>query len=459
MLDISTINQMLISIAKTMGFICLLFMAMTLVQRYMIIRRKKREEEINEEISQRISEVLFFDSKKAKQSERAIHAAKKSQLREWSAHKEYRRVIVDQLLKLQMDVTGGTRIALMALYKDLGLHLFAVQQLNSWRWSVVASAILELSQMHITEAYIPIRKFLNDRRKTVREQAEIAVIALKEEGISHYLDTLDAPISECQQFKIIETLRSKTGFDLPIFSRWFTSGNPDVVMLAMRMADAFDQRQISQDLDTVLDHTSFKVRELAYAMVKKFKVKELVPKIKSHYWQSEDKERSLILKTLDPLGGKEDLAFLEEILAHETREHHVNQALKTMEKVAPDRARTQNKKIKEMLLEDRTEKVPIKVPRKEQTLQSGPKRKEVPLPVEEGHLLSHYFKKDNFDRYMLLDKVLKMHNPTYLPMIRKIVEREENLSIKIKALEIMQDLGVTELHSGPMDHQNALVSA
>lgn len=460
MLDINHVNQMLINTSKALGLFCLLLIGFTVLQRFWLVKKKKRINQIGEKVSLLVSEVLFFDSKKAKHSERAAWTAKKAELREWSAQKEYRSVIVDQLLKLQWDVTGGTKIALMALYKDLGLHLFAVQKLKSWRWSVVSSAILELSQMHITEAYIPIRKFLNDHRVAVREQAELAIISLKEEGISHYLHTVDKPISEWQQFKIIEILRSKNAFDLPIFSRWFTSNNSDVVMLAMRMAEAFGQRHIGQDLDLVLDHGLFKVRDLAYGLVQKFKVYELLPKIKSRYWQSEEHERAIIINTLRHLGRKDDIDFLEEVLTKETGEHLINLAFKALESMAPERAKMIDREIKDVL-----SRSPIKVVFHEKV--PSPQKEGIGKPeehifpnLESQNLLANYFSKDNFERYILLDKVLKMHNPAYLPIIRKIVYQEQNLSIKIKALEIMQDLGVRELPENSVEvFQKQLVTA
>ncbi|MEX0274681.1 MAG: hypothetical protein AB3N16_09910 [Flavobacteriaceae bacterium] len=439
-------TEVLYGFAKVFGATTLCYLVFVFLYRTRIVRRKKQSAAKKEEISQWIGELLFFDFGEASNREKEAYLLKKTQLREWIAVKENRELLVAQMLRLRLDVAGEAKNTLITLYKDLNLHLYAVQNLKSWRWEIVSAAILELTQMHMAEAYIPIRGFLNDKRKVVREQAEIAIISLKEEGIAHYLDTVKTEISEWQQLKIIEILKSRNQFNMPNFEKWFSAHNSGTIMLALRLAEAFGQSGVSSHLSDVIVHKQKEIRELGYSLVQKFGAEEVKPTMKLYYWKCSGDERLNILQAFYSMGNHEDVGFMEEVYHRETSETHLDLANKILDKLAPNRAKKDTNPIREahdrpfegMSTEEKGDRPPIK-------LVQGDTMSKMGEGTHGLSILNTYFDQDNFNRMLLLDAVSKTKDKEDISLLRLVVAKETNLAIKIKALEILRSFGINEL--------------
>ena len=264
------------------------------------------------ELAPIISNFLFHSVEDPKDEQRE-YVELKIKIREYLAHKTFRKIISQILFDLQKDVAGGARLRLFKLYKELELHHDSFKKLESWRWENVAQGILELSDMEVSESYLLIRKFVNDRRGLVRKQAELATVALREEGIDYLLDTTKQPISEWQQLKLIEILGKKQHYRPPQFKSWLLSQNKDVVLFALRLIKHYNQKGAESSINQLMMHKNSQIKIAAIQCAVDFHFKSALISLKKVFWKSTDLVKINILNAVAELGGEDELLFLKEV--------------------------------------------------------------------------------------------------------------------------------------------------
>lgn len=272
----------------------------------MISERKKQ-------LTPMISEFLFFDATNTSDEEYKNYIHLKVEIRDLIKDEFNHQILSDILIDLQKDVSGETLERLYKLFKDLGLHNKAFDKLKSYRWQVVSQGIMELTQMRVTESYSFITKFINDKRGTVRKQAELAAVTLEEKGIGHFLDTTRYQLSEWQQLKLMDVLRNKEDFNPPRFKRWLTSNNKAVVLFALRLLKFYDQNDANNMLVQLVRHKNKQIKEEAISCIQKFGVVEALETLKMAFWNSNVNCKILILDTISELGSENDIEFLQTV--------------------------------------------------------------------------------------------------------------------------------------------------
>ncbi len=282
-----------------------------------------------------ISEFIFLD-KEASKNEKSNYVTLKIEIRELLKDRFNRKVLGDILLDLRKDVSGDARQALINLYQDLGLDQDAYDKLKSWRWEIVSKGISHLTQMQVTQAYGFITKFINDRRSTIRKQAEIATVTLRHEGINYFLDTTKYRISEWQQLKLLEVLRNKVDFEPPRFKAWLTSNNKYVVLFALRLIKYYNQNDAQNSLLALVKHKNQLIVEEAISCIKEFHVTKALETMKLVFWKCNVTVKIAILDTTGALGSDEDIPFLMLIDKKEAHFSVKGKALAAINAIAPE---------------------------------------------------------------------------------------------------------------------------
>ena len=295
----------------------------------------RRVQEKKKELSPMISEFIFY-SNDAPKEEKHIYIEHKILIRDLLKNDFDRKVLISILLDLRKDVSGETQKQLIHLYKNLGLHEDAYKKLKSWRWEVVAKGILELTQMQVTESYQFIVGFINNKRSVIRKQAEIATVTLKDEGISHFMDTTKYRISEWQQLVFLEVLRNNKDFEPPRFKAWLTSKNKHVVLLALRLIKHFNQNDAKASLIELLKHRNNQIKEEAIFCLREFHVVEALDTLKLVFWRCSTDIKIQILGAIADLGDTGDIGFLKQI--EHKRLHFLvkSKALNAINSIAPE---------------------------------------------------------------------------------------------------------------------------
>ncbi|APQ18940.1 HEAT repeat domain-containing protein [Maribacter hydrothermalis] len=294
-----------------------------------------RTKEKKIEFSPMISEFLFFEDTDKKE-DKMNYLNLKIQIRELIKNSFDRAVLTEVLLDLRKDLSGQSQTVLIELYKDLGLHNDAYYKLSSRRWQIVSSGILELTTMEVDESYSRILKFINHRQSTIRKQAEIAIVNLKEEGIVYFLDNTRYKISEWQQLKLLDVLRHKPDFEPPKFGLWLTSTNAHVVLFALRLIKFYSQSDAEQSIITLLKHKNRAIQTEAIDCIKQFYFKSALPTLKLVYTKASNDVKIIILDTIGEIGSAIDVAFLESLTKKERNFNIKSKVFGTLNKLDPE---------------------------------------------------------------------------------------------------------------------------
>ncbi|RKR12990.1 hypothetical protein CLV91_1703 [Maribacter vaceletii] len=297
--------------------------------------KTKKVTQKKKDLSPIISEFLFFEEESSK-DEKTNYIQLKIEIRQFLKDTFNRRILSEVLLDLSIDVSGSTQKSLFKLYKELDLHKDAYAKLESWRWEIVSKGILELTQMQVSESYGFIIKRINDKRGTIRKQAEIATVTLKHEGISYFLDSTRYKISEWQQLKILEVLRNKKDFNPPKFKQWLTSNNKYVVLFSLRLIKHYNQNDAELSIIELVKHKNTQIKQEAILCIKEFGFMSATDTLKLIFWNSSTDIKITILSALSEIGKEEDLPFLNQIENKERNFYVKSKALSTINSIAPE---------------------------------------------------------------------------------------------------------------------------
>ncbi len=296
----------------------------------------KKVVQIKKELSPMISEFLFYEGEEGTKEERRTYVNLKIEVRELIKDQFHRKILSEILLDLQKDVSGTTKKRLFKLYKDLGLHQDAFNKLKSWRWEVVSKGILELTKMHVDEAYSFITKHINDRRSVVRKQAEIAIVTLRKEGINYFLDNTRNKVSQWQQLKLLDVIRNTEDYKPPRFKAWLTSKNKDVVLFSLRLIKHYNQSDARTSIVELVKHKNKQIKEEAIDCIKKFNITEAIDVLKTVFRKNDVHIKLLILDAIGSLGSENDIEFLKKIHKKESNFNIKSKALGVINTIMPD---------------------------------------------------------------------------------------------------------------------------
>ena len=315
--------------------VALLYFVSTFFFRNRQSRLGKRIKAKRKVFSPMICEFLFFEEDGAKE-EKINYIDLKIQIRELIKHPFDRTILTAVLLDLRKDVTGKTRTELLRVYQDLELHKDAYKKLKSWRWEIVSKGIYELTQMEVNDSYGLITRFINDKRATIRKQAEIATVSLKHEGINYFLDHTKYKISEWQQLKLLDVVRNKIDYDPPPFRLWLTSKNNHVVLFSLRLIKYYNQNDASASLIQLLRHKNNHIKKEAIFCIRDFNVVDAVPVLKTIFWKCTTDVKMFILEALSQLGTEDDIDFLEDLLTKEVAFTVKGKAISALNTIRPE---------------------------------------------------------------------------------------------------------------------------
>ncbi|WP_149303210.1 HEAT repeat domain-containing protein [Pareuzebyella sediminis] len=293
------------------------------------IKQKKSE------LAPMVSEFLFYEEG-GDRNEKSNYINLKIEIRELLKVDFDRKVLTEILLDLRKDVSGDTQRKLFDLYQDLGLEKDAFRKLESWRWELVSKGILELTEMNVESAYSFIIKFINDKRSTIRKQAEIATVTLKPEGINYFLDSTKYKISEWQQLKLLDVIRNQENYTPPRFKNWLTSTNRHVVLFALRAIKYYHQNDAKNALIELVKHRNNQIKQEAIGCIKEFHVVDSLPVLKQVFWKGNLDVKIAILDTISELGTESDIEFLKEVAQNSGNFSIKSKALYAINVIAPD---------------------------------------------------------------------------------------------------------------------------
>ncbi len=328
-------TDLLWGLSALFAIVAVIYGVLVFYFRNKISKNSKKVREKKKEFSPMISEFLFYDES-GKKEEKINYIDLKIQIRELIKDQFDRKVLTEVLMDLRKDVSGTTRDELFHIYQDLELHKDAYKKLKSWRWEVVSKGIFELTQMNVVASYGLITNFINDKRPTIRKQAELAAVTLKEEGISYFLDNTKYKISEWQQLKLLDVLKNKEDFLPPPFRLWLTSKNNYVVLFALRLIKHYNQNDARTSLIQLIKHKNNHIKTEAISCIREFNIVEALPVMKMVFRQANVGVKMSILDAIAQIGSVLDIDFLKTVYQKESTFIVKSKAVSALNTISPE---------------------------------------------------------------------------------------------------------------------------
>ena len=231
-----------------------------------------------------------------------------------------RQFVIDELVAVRKELTGTAAKNITVLYEQLELNKHSLKKLNSRKWHIKSKGIMELYIMDQSDSLKRIYKNTNSNNEFVRMESQIGVIHMTGFAGLRFLDVISYPITEWQQIKLLEQLRlSREDGQLAMhIPKWLRLKNDTVVIFTLKLADAYQQFSVHDDVIKSLDHPNEMVRTQAIKTLVRI-ANDRTPQILADYYEKEHFTNRLnILDALSKIGTEDQAWFLIALLDDES---------------------------------------------------------------------------------------------------------------------------------------------
>lgn len=227
-----------------------------------------------------------------------------------------RKILINQMIDLSINLSGDAKDKLRALYLKLKLDHDSINKVYDPKWHIQIKGFRELAFMNIVDANDKIKQALKSKNDILRIEAQLALVRLNKNDPFGFLDHLVHPFTLWEQLNVHEliTFHSLT---VPQFSRWTVSPNKTVVIFALRMIQVFKQQEASPAVIETLHHPDEDIRHMAIAVCGEIQLRETLPHLK-HMYKNENYRNCLaIIQAMGKMPDEMMLGFLKLVLDKE----------------------------------------------------------------------------------------------------------------------------------------------
>jgi len=221
-----------------------------------------------------------------------------------------RQFLIEELINMKRNFTGGTGDNIVKLYLQLGLKKDSLAKFQSLTWHKKARGIHELYVMQQEDVIPKIFKHTNNPNEFVRMEAQTAMISfLGFEGL-RFLDVVTFPISDWQQIKILEQLRPLDVGEMKGIDKWLSSANDTVIIFALKLADIYQQFQVYEQVAKCLEHKEEKIRIQAVQTLVRIEEETTASTLAEQYFKEKFTNRLNILNNIIEIATDNEKSFL-----------------------------------------------------------------------------------------------------------------------------------------------------
>lgn len=228
-----------------------------------------------------------------------------------------RQYAIEHLIINKKAFSGHVAENIRHLYEKLGFKQDSLKKLESRAWYTRAKGIQELSLMDQDDLVIRVYRLTNSRNELVRNEAQNAIIQWSGFKGLRFLDVVSYDISEWQQVQLLVLLKNFPAQDLSRLPHWLRSGNPTVVVFALKLAGVYQQFGVKQEVEACLYNSNPAIRLQAVNTLARIGDEDSADRIIEHYQQEDTANQLNILAKLPSIAEEKHLGFLLRQMDHE----------------------------------------------------------------------------------------------------------------------------------------------
>jgi FOG: HEAT repeat len=299
---------------RSLTFLVLYFMAsMLIILLFILIHRnrmtaeEKRKQTLREKYQALLVDYLFT-------TDNASNVPK--EIRKIASSSYSRKILIDQMIDLSINLSGDTKDKLRDLFFALKLEQDSIRKVYNRKWHIKVKGFRELAFMDIVESNDQIIRCLRSKNDIIRMEAQLAMVRLSHGDAFGFLDHLEKPFTLWEQLTVYETIMYHN-LPVPNFDRWLFSKNKTVVMFALRMIDIFKQRETYPNLFWMLVNEDPEIRNLTIRTIGNLKLKEAAPHLKRIYKNETYQNCLAIIQAIAKIPNEKTLNFLKLVIDKE----------------------------------------------------------------------------------------------------------------------------------------------
>lgn len=292
-------------------FAVLTIILVSLVYFYLYVKKRNFRvvEQVNEQINEWIGEILM--------EKELPDIVLSPELQQYLRKKKNREFVIDNLIKVRKNLTGAASKSIVDLYHALDLKKDSMSRFRSMVWHQKARGIYELYMMDQEEELPDIYRYTNSDNEYVRMEAQIAIVGFWGFGGLTFLDTLEYPLHDWQQLKLLEQLSTLDIVTMENLPMWLRSENEYVVHFALKLADIYMQMEVHDIVVECLQSENEKIRFQAIKTLGRIAGDDTNRILTDRYTNETYDNKKNILRQLRTIGTEECIPFLETALAEE----------------------------------------------------------------------------------------------------------------------------------------------
>lgn len=147
----------------------------------------------------------------------------------------YRKVLIDQIIRLSKKLRGDSNTKLRVLFRKLELPKTTAELLNEKQWDSKVSALVQINEMALMEFLPAVREQVNSANFYIRSQATTTLLHLSEEVNLSFLTELSYPLSEWQQMNLVRTIKYLYSDRKLHIDALFTAENDSVRLFGIKL--------------------------------------------------------------------------------------------------------------------------------------------------------------------------------------------------------------------------------
>ncbi len=297
----------------------LVVITIVFVSRVRKISKEKKIKKVEEEFQILLAEFLFDPS-----AEKAAY----NKLRNTSGSFK-RNILLDELMKLCVDLAGEVLEKLKVLYFNMELDKDSVDKLSNRKWFIKVKGCRELTRMKAYSAKPEIEKLLNSKNEILRAEAQMALIELNEDNPYYFLEKLTQEFLPWEQLNV-HVMMQRNSYEIPDFSKWLMVENETVVLFAIEMIRVYRQIMNAPKIIKFFKHQNKNLREAAIIAAGELGYVEVVPEMMKIYNEVEDEYKVMILRSMQRLADDGNKDFLRGIIESNAPQYIKLEAAKAM---------------------------------------------------------------------------------------------------------------------------------
>ncbi|WP_159638889.1 HEAT repeat domain-containing protein [Sphingobacterium composti] len=232
-------------------------------------------------------------------------------------NKNFKKIFISVLIESDQRFVGDAHKILKDIFYIYKLDKLAWEKLQSNNIYQNVRGIQVMTAMNVIDAINKITHHLNHKNPYVYSEAQYSIVRLNGfEGLK-FLDSLEKPLSDWQQMRLSQAIKTLSHSDFDSICQWLSNQNQTVINFALSLIRKFRIHSIHDNVINLLNHQEIYVRINAIKTLQTIDNSTTMDTLIEIYPKQENLIKVEIIKFINRTGDKSRMQFIKDILEKE----------------------------------------------------------------------------------------------------------------------------------------------